>query len=428
MKDVEMLVKELKELSFKKERYKTFLLNKIYSSMLECKHYYYCDLNFMIEDYMVDWLKKDGFEAYLVKRIDSDDEKLHIIFDDLKDGTNAKKLLDYAKEEQLKTILSNISIKIQKHEFAYGIQNTLYQEVIDKLKYLGFEINFKDEQMYCIHWENGIKENSNFFKEHEEYLVDVEYLNLIKQIKNNMWNGKKSIYFPYVYSKVKEKLKVDGFDIRDFNHAINGCWVSVLDLKQGTKAYKLKQELIENDFDYLLLEIRTEIMDGDDVFVENDLYYKEVIDMLKDFGFEVDFSTRKIDIYNPKKGTKAEKYIDEIIEEQYEDLVLEIKEEMFYGNDRICDIYLNPKIKEKLRNYGFEIEEDSTLSWDTDESKKNKIIQELLENVKYNQYFYIIENLTEEQISSKKITIDFFIYDDVKEKLESKGYIVEVEI
>ena len=101
---------------------------------------------------------------------------------------------------------------------------------------------------------------------------------------------------------------------------------------------------------------------------------------------------------------------------------------MFYGNDRICDIYLNPKIKEKLRNYGFEIEEDSTLSWDTDESKKNKIIQELLENVKYNQYFYIIENLTEEQISSKKITIDFFIYGDVKEKLESKGYIVEVEI
>ncbi len=428
MKDVEMLVKELKELSFKKERYKTFLLNKIYSSMLECKHYYYCDLNFMIEDYMVDWLKKDGFEAYLVKRIDSDDEKLHIIFDDLKDGTNAKKLLDYVKEEQLKTILSNISIKIQKHEFAYGIQNTLYQEVIDKLKYLGFEINFKDEQMYCIHWENGIKENSNFFKEHEEYLVDVEYLNLIKQIKNNMWNGKKSIYFPYVYSKVKEKLKVDGFDIRDFNHAINGCWVSVLDLKQGTKAYDIKQELIENDFDYLLFEIRTEIMDGDDVFVENDLYYKEVIDMLKDFGFEVDFSTRKIDIYNPKKGTKAEKYIDEIIEEQYENLVFEIKEEMFYGNDRICDIYLNPKIKEKLRNYGFEIEEDSTLSWDTDESKKNKIIQELLENVKYNQYFYIIENLTEEQISSKKITIDFFIYDDVKEKLESKGYIVEVEI
>lgn len=60
--------------------------------------------------------------------------------------------------------------------------------------------------------------------------------------------------------------------------------------------------------------------------------------------------------------------------------------------------------------------------------KKKKIIQELLENVKYNQYFYIIENLTEEQISSKKITIDFFIYDDVKEKLESKGYIVEVEI
>ena len=53
------------------------------------------------------------------------------------------------------------------------------------------------------------------------------------------------------------------------------------------------------------------------------------IDMLKDFGFEVDFSTRKIDIYNPKKGTKAEKYIDEIIEEQYENLVLEIKKEMF---------------------------------------------------------------------------------------------------